>query len=367
MKTRSWLTPSLDWLLICLPLTLAFRYLGRDQHVAIFLCSCLAIIPLAGWLGRATEHLAARTSEGVGGLLNATFGNAAELIIAVMALRQGLTEVVKASLTGSIIGNILLVLGASFLCGGLRRKEQQFNDTGAGIQSTMMTLAVIALAMPAIFHHLAGASGVSVERNLSLDISLVLISTYALSLLFSLRTHRELFRGELEDNLPHTGSGWSLKKSVAVLLTATALIAWLSEILVGSVETAAHALGMSSLFVGVIIVAIVGNAAEHSTAILFAMKNRMDLSLGIAYGSSVQVALFVAPALVLLSYVLAPAPMDLVFSMSELFAIGFSVLIAGQIAGDGKSNWLEGIQLLSVYLIIGIMFYFLPELSLGIK
>ena len=364
---RNLLKPSLNWLLIFIPVAVWLEYGKPDSHIAIFICACLAVLPLAGWLGRATEHLAERTGEGIGGLLNATFGNAAELIIALIALRKGLFGVVKASLTGSIIGNILLVLGAAFLAGGLRYPTQRFNETGARIQATMLILASIGLIVPAAFHYLAGPAGAAFEGGLSLEISIVLLVTYACSLLFSLRTHKQLFSGTAplsEDPAEdHHGPPWPIGKAIGVLAGATTLIAWMSEILVGSVEQAAHTLGMTSIFVGVIVVAIIGNAAEHSTAILVARKNRMDLSLGIAIGSSIQIALFVAPLLVLASYFLAPRPMDLVFTPAEVLAIGLAVLITGEIASDGECNWFEGVQLLAVYLILGIVFYFLPETS----
>jgi Ca2+:H+ antiporter len=358
--------PSLSWLLVFVPVAIGLEYLSPRSHTLIFLASCVAIIPLAGWLGKATEHLAEKTGEGIGGLLNATFGNAAELIIALMALRQGLYEVVKASLTGSIIGNILLVMGAAFLAGGVYFKTQQFNATGARAQATMLTLAAIALIVPAAYHHLGGQEAVAQEAGLSLEIAVVLLLTYGFSLLFSLHTHKQLFTGqaaearavEEEHHQP-----WSLTKSLVVLAMATVFIGWISEILVGSVEYAAKAFGMTRVFIGVIVVAIIGNAAEHSTAILVALKNRMDLSLGIAVGSSVQIALFVAPVLVFASYFIGPRPMDLVFSPAEVLAMGLAIAITGQIAGDGESNWLEGVQLLSVYIILGLVFYFLPEIK----
>jgi Ca2+:H+ antiporter len=358
------LKPSLDWLLIFVPVAVALHYMRPDAHTMIFAAASLAIIPLAGWLGKATEHLAERTGEGVGGLLNATFGNAAEMIIAVMALRRGLYDVVKASLTGSVIGNVLLVMGAAILAGGLKYKTQTFNASGARVQATMLSLAAVALIVPAAFHYLGGPGAALKEAGLSFEISLVLLLTYGLSLLFSLHTHKQLFSGHsaeaaaVEEN---DHKSWSLGKSIGVLSGSTALIAWISEMLVGSVEQAAHALGMTSLFVGIIIVAIVGNAAEHSTAILVALKNRMDLSLGIAIGSSIQIALFVAPVLVLISYAIGPKPMDLVFTPAEVLAVGIAVAITGQIAGDGESNWLEGVQLLAVYAILGIIFFFLPD------
>jgi Ca2+:H+ antiporter len=355
------LKPSLDWLLIFVPIAGGLHYLAPDRATLTFVTACLAIIPLAGWLGKATEHLAAKTGEGIGGLLNATFGNAAELIIALMALHKGLYGVVKASLTGSIIGNLLLVMGGALLAGGMRFKTQKFNETGARSQSSMLLLAAISLIVPAAFHYLAGSAGTLQEDGLSLEISLVLIITYGLSLVFSLGTHKQYFTGHVEPELESNVDGWSLRKSFGVLAGATALIAWLSEILVGSVEQAAHTFGMTSVFVGVIVVAIVGNAAEHSTAILMAMKNRMDLSLGVAIGSSIQIALFVAPVLVFASYFIGPHPMNLVFSPAEVMAIGLTVIITGQVTGDGESNWLEGVQLLAVYVILGIVFYFLPE------
>lgn len=363
----------LNWLLIFVPVAAGLHFLTPERSTLIFVTACLAIIPLAGWLGTATEHLAERTSEGVGGLLNATFGNAAELIIAIVALRKGLYDVVKASLTGSIIGNVLLVLGASILAGGFRFETQKFNASGARVQSTTLSLAAISMIMPAAFHYLSGPGNIVREHGLSFDISIVLLITYALTLWFSLRTHKQFFTSrasaepDAEDEhakAPH--QPWSVGKSAGVLLGATALIAWISEMLVGSVEQAAESFGMSAVFVGVIVVAVVGNAAEHSTAVLVAMKNRMDLALSIAIGSSIQIALFVAPVLVLASYFIAPQPMDLVFTPAEVLAVVVAVAITGQIAGDGESNWMEGVQLLAVYIIIGIVFFFMPEPATGV-
>ena len=348
----------LDYLIVFVPIAAALHFLRPEADTWIFICACLAILPLAGWLGHATEHLARRTGEGVGGLLNATFGNAAELIIAIVALQKGMHDVVKASLTGSIIGNILLVMGASILAGGLKHKTQRFQGVAARSQATMLMLAAIALIMPAVFHELAGGSHPRAEGALSFQISIVLLLTYALSLLFSLKTHKQLFTGGAPPE--EHGEAWSLGRAAGLLALATALIAWMSEILVGSVEKAAHAFGMTSVFVGVIVVAIIGNAAEHSTAILVARKNRMDLALGIAVGSSIQVAVFVAPALVLASYFIGPGPMNLLFTPAEVFAIALSVVISGQVASDGESNWFEGAQLLAVYAILAIVFYYLP-------
>ncbi len=348
----------LNWLLIFVPVAAALSIFAPGQDAFVFVASALAIIPLAGWLGDATEQLAHRTGAGIGGLLNATFGNAAELIIAGMALRRGLYAVVKASLTGSIIGNILLVLGGSAIAGGIKHKVQKFNPVAARSQVTMLTLSAASLIAPAAFHYLTGPAGRVSEHDLSLAIAVVLLITYGLGLWFSLGTHRKYLAGPPQQPARNV---WSVKRAVLVLAVSTALIAWMSELLVGTVEPAAARFGMTRIFVGVIVVAIVGNAAEHSTAMMVAMKDRMDLTLGIAIGSSVQVALFVAPVLVLLSYVLAPRPMDLVFSAAEVVAIGLAVAITWQISADGESNWLEGAQLVALYLILALMFYFLPE------
>lgn len=354
--------PSLNWLLIFVPATIALELLQPTSHALIFVTACLAILPLAGWLGKATEHLAHHTGEGIGGLLNATFGNAAELIIALMALQRGMHDVVKASLTGSIIGNLLLVTGVSVVAGGLKFKSQHFNRSGARSQATMLLLASIALILPATFHALAGDHPRK-EHDLSLEISIVLLLTYALSLVFTLKTHKQLFGGERGKAQEGESAPWSIRKAIGILAASTALIAWVSEILVGSVEVAAQSFGMTSVFVGVIVVAIVGNAAEHSTAVMVAMKNRMDLSLGIALGSSIQIAVFVAPLLVLVSYFIGPTPMNLVFTEAEVIAVALSVLIATQITNDGESNWMEGVLLLAVYAILGAVFFYLPEVK----
>lgn len=356
------LKPSLNWLLPLVPAAILLRTFAPEDHVWIFVVAGLAIVPLAGWMGKATEHLADRTGEGIGGLLNATFGNMAEIIIAIMALREGLTEIVKASLTGSIIGNALLVLGASMLGGGLKVPIQEFNPAGARTRATQLTLAAIALVIPAVYHQLAGGAGAAREGALSLEISVLLLIVYGLALVFSLHTHTPYFTREAAEagRLEASHEAWSVRRSLIVLVGATAVVSLMAEILIGSVEPAAEALGMTEVFVGVIVVAIVGNAAEHSTAILMALEDRMDLAIGIAIGSATQIALFAAPVLVLLSYVVGPRPMDLVFTPAEVVAVGLAVLIVGQVAEDGESNWLEGVQLLAVYLILALMFYFLP-------
>jgi Ca2+:H+ antiporter len=347
------------FLLLAVPVAIVLRHADAPP-IWLFLAACAAIIPLAGLMGESTEQLARRLGPGVGGLMNATFGNAAELIIALFALFNGLDDVVKASLTGSIIGNVLLVLGASFLAGGVKYNVQKFNRTAAGVASTMMVLASFGLLVPAIFHALPEVThaDIELEHELSVGVAIILLLGYVAHLVFSLGTHRNLLNPMGEDSLAGE-EHWSTRKSVVVLLLATLFVAWMSEILVGAVEGASHALGMNAVFVGVIVVAIVGNAAEHSTAVLVALKNQMDLSVGIAIGSALQVALFVAPVLVIASYLRAE-PMDLRFSSLEVLAVILSVLLARMVSEDGESNWLEGLMLLMVYAILALAFFFLP-------
>jgi Ca2+:H+ antiporter len=357
---RFWVEP-LTLLLVFIPIGLLLE-LMHASPVLVFVASACAIVPLAGHMGRATEHLAERMGPGIGGLLNATFGNAAELIIAFMALQRGLHDVVKASITGSIVGNVLLVLGLSALCGGLRYERQTFNRTAAGVGSTLLALSAIGLLVPALFHQIVVRQQVTHERELSFDIAIILFLTYLLSLVFSLRTHKHLYIPDMPHHTPEAGldtAAWSVQRAVVVLLLATVGVAVMSELLVGAVEHTAHILGMTEVFVGVILVAIIGNAAEHSTAILVALKNQMELAINIAVGSSAQVAMFVAPILVFLSYLLGK-PMDLLFTRLEVAAVALSVWILSLIAQDGESHWLEGVQLLALYAMLAVAFYFLP-------
>jgi Ca2+:H+ antiporter len=368
---RDWIDPRrVGWvrlLLVFVPIAAALQLAGAGATWR-FLAAGLAIVPLAGLLGEATDQLAERLGPGIGGLLNATFGNAAELIIALFALFRGLDEVVKASLTGSVIGNLLLVLGGSILAGGIKYPVQRFNKTAAGVGGTMMTLAAVGLLVPALFHHLVGADianrarAPGLEHRLSASVCVVLLLTYGLNLLFSLVTHKDLYNPAEQPKAPpeHHEGGWGARKAAAILLGATALVAWMSEVLVGAVEATSEAFGLSGVFVGVIVVAIVGNAAEHSTAVLMALKNQMDLAVGIALGSALQIAMFVAPVLVLASF-LRDQPMDLVFTTLEVVAVILAVLIARMVAEDGESNWLEGAMLLMIYAILGLAFFFLPE------
>jgi Ca2+:H+ antiporter len=344
----------LDLLLVFVPAAIAVHLLWPEAATAAFLLSAAAVIPLAGLMGRATEALATRVGTAIGGLLSAALGNAAELILALAALRAGELEVVKASLTGSIIGNLLLVFGAALVAGGARREKQTFNVTAAGAGNATLYLAAVALLVPALLHH-GNDPHPETRVPTSVAISLILLALYLLSLLFSLRTHAHLFEVEAAeaDETHH----WSLRRAVLVLVGATAAVAVVSEILVASLEGAAHTLGLSRVFVGVIVVAVVGNAAEHSTAVMMALKDKMDLALQIAVESSKQVALFVAPVLVLFG-LLVGQPMDLVFTPLEVVAVGVSTGAITLVAIDGESNWLEGAMLVAVYAVLGVSFYF---------
>ncbi len=348
-------------MLVFVPLPILGKELLHWSSPAIFASACLGIIPLAGLMGRATEVLADRLGTAWGGLLNATFGNACELLIAMSALRAGLYDVVKASIAGSIISNILLVLGASMVFGGLKHKDQYFNRTAASTSATLLALAAISLVVPAVFHMSGSAPNVVNEHEdeLALTISVVQITVYILSLVFSLGTHKKLYVRESDDESEAAigATGWGIKTSVAVLAFATIMVAALSEYLVSEVETTAKVLGLTHLFIGVILVAIIGNAAEHSTAISMAMKNKMDLAVNIALGSSTQIALFVAPVIVFASFMMGK-PMDLCFSEFEVMAVALSVIILPFVATDGECNWLEGVQLLAVYIIVGAAFFF---------
>jgi Ca2+:H+ antiporter len=349
-----------------IPLAIVLE-LAHVSATVIFFTAALGIIPTAALMGQATEELAARSGPGIGGLLNVTFGNAPELIIALFALAEGLHEVVKASIVGSIIGNVLLVLGASMLVGGVGRRNQTFNATAASAQSSMLLLAAAALMMPAIFELVEGKGlpsptaelvnyGSTVE-NLSLAVAIVLIGTYVAGLFFSLRTHRDLFNPPYAEQ-EEEGFGWSVRRSVLMLFIAGLTVGLMSEILVGSISEASESVGLSEFFIGAIVVAIVGNAAEHWVAVLVAYKDKMDLSVNIAIGSAAQIALFVGPVLVIASFLIGPGPLPLVFNGFELGAILLAILIANTVTSDGESNWFEGVQLLAVYAIVGIAFYY---------
>jgi len=326
----------------------------------VFLTACLAVIPLAGLMGRGTEQLTRHVGPGLGGLISSSFGNAAELILAFIALREGHIDVVKASLTGSIIGNMLLVLGLAMLLGGWKHKELRFSRAAAESNSSMMFLAVVALVIPAIYARVSQHQHPEHIESLSLAISGILIFTYAASLVFSLRSHRHLFRPEVEPGeTPHEHHGppWSLGRSVATLLAAAVMVAVVAEFLVGAVESAGQALGLGDVFMGVVVLALVGNAAENSTAVQVAMRNQMDLALAIAVGSSMQIAIFVAPLLVFAGHLMGQ-PLGLEFTVLEVAAVMLSVVTMTLLIRDGRTNWFEGLQLLAVYAILAIAFYF---------
>ena len=341
--------------------------LAHAAPAPVFVTSTLGVIPTAALMGRATEELAARAGPGIGGLLNVTFGNAPELIIAIFALSAGLHEVVKASLVGSVLGNILLVMGGAMLAGGLGRERQRFDRRAAKAQSMLLLLAVVALLMPAISELMAGdglpapgsgATEFSADlQHMSIGVAVVLLLAYGAGLLFSLRTHRDLFNPAGQAD--HVGEeAWSTRRSVAMLALAGIAVAVMSEILVGSIQEASESVGLSTFFVAVIVVAVVGNAAEHWVSVYFAMRDKMDLSVNIAVGSSAQIALFVAPVLVLLSFAIGPFPMALVFNGLEVGAILIAVLLAHLVTHEGESTWLEGVLLLGVYGVLGLVFFF---------
>ncbi len=354
---------SLGWqgyMLAAVPLAV-LGWIFHWHPVLQFVIAGAGIIPLAGMMGHATEQLAQRLGPGIGGLLNATFGNAAELILAYFLLRDGKDVMVKASLTGSIIGNLLLVLGASLLAGGIKFRVQTFSKAAVGSLSSLMMLAVVGLLVPAMFHwsHPKGVKP-ELEHALSLGVSGLLILAYGLSLFFSLVTHKDVFRAgeeEVEDDGPKA----SIKRPVILLLVATALVALMSEILVHAIEPTSELLGLTEVFMGVVVVALVGNVAEHSTAVIVALKNQAELSVGIALGSALQVALFVAPVLVFASYLPGrEQPLDLLFTPMEVVAVVLAVFVAKMVSEDGESNWLEGSMLLVVYAILAVAFGCLP-------
>jgi Ca2+:H+ antiporter len=353
-------------LLLFIPISLAANTFHWGPLI-VFVTAGLAILPLASWMGLATEEIAVVVGPTLGGLMNATFGNATELIIALIALKAGLIEVVKASLTGSIIGNLLLVMGLSMFLGGLKFKEQTFAPVVARVNASLMNLAVIAILLPTAMHFSAPKIQVFQLQRLSMGVALVLIAVYVLTLVFSMKTHSYLYdvgiaeneeTSESDDKTGHRHRP-NLKLWAGVLLASTIAVAIESELLVESLDVATEQLGLTPLFTGVILLPIIGNAAEHATAVTVAMKNKMDLSVSVAVGSSLQIALFVAPVLVLAGWFMGQ-PMDLDFNPFELVAVIVSVIIANSISSDGQSNWLEGMLLLAAYVVLGLAFYFHP-------
>jgi Ca2+:H+ antiporter len=352
-----WLRPSVSWLLAFAPVALALEHAEASPPL-VFFAAAVAIVPIATWIVRATEHLAAYTGEAVGGLLNATFGNAPEIIIAVVALRSGLFDMVLASLVGAILANLLLALGLAFLLGGLRRRDQTYRADATRIYVSMMLLAVTSMAVPSALWRRTGEV-TPAQQHLNLAVALLLLVTYGLYVFFMLKTHRHLFAAE-GGGEGHGADGrrWSVGRALGTLVAASVLAAFMSEVLVGAAEGTGQALGMSPAFVGLVFLAVVGGAAESGSAIAMGRADRMDLAVSIAIGSCIQIALFVAPLLVLLSYAIAPRPLQLVFSQPLLVATFIGVIVAALVAGDGRSNWFKGVQLVVVYALFALLAYF---------
>lgn len=355
----------INWLFVFIPITVILEHLGHVSAPVLFFMAAVAIIPIAALIVHATEQIATRTGDAVGGLLNATFGNAPELIIALVALKAGLLDMVRASLVGAILANLLLALGVGFVTGGIRYHDQRFNPTAARAYSSMMFLAAVSMTVPSAFSRvLAPNEVIRQEQLLNIGIAILLLLAYALYILYSLKTHSSAFASlESEQDSTHHGEQWGVARAVISLLAASVLAAWMSEILVGAAEETGRALGMSQVFIGIVFVAIVGGAAESGSAVAMARKNKMDLSVGIALGSCIQIALFVAPLLVIASYFIAPQPLELAFSRAEIGSLFMAVLIGAMVCSDGQSNWYKGVQLVTVYAIIALMFYLIPDLA----
>ena len=358
----SLLRPSLLWLLILAPIAAFLDHADTLPAGVIFFCAALAIVPFAKLIVQGTEQVAVHTGATIGGLLNATFGNLPELIITMAALRAGLLEMVRASIVGALLANLLMALGFSFLLGGLRHHSQDYNPNAVRAYSSTMVLAWISLALPSAFHRaLDSEPYLGVHATLDLIVAVVLLGLYGLFLLYSLRTHPEMF-AELNTPAMHEEAGGhpSIARGVATLLVASLGAAWMSEILVGAAEQAGQSLGMSQMFMGVIVLALVGGAAESGSAIAMGRANRVDLSIGIAMGSCVQIALFVAPILVLVAPAMGQAQFQLVFSQAEMWMLFGAVLLGATVATTGQSNWFKGVQLLALYLIIAAVLYLIP-------
>jgi Ca2+:H+ antiporter len=353
----------MKFLMVFIPLAVVLDLWNQAPAALTFLSAALGIVPLAKVMVDATEQIALRTGQTLGALLNATFGNAPELIISLMALRAGLLDVVKASMVGVILGNLLFVLGLAFLVGGLRYHVQKFNRRGARIQRSVLMLAVISIVVPSAFDNFIPPEMAAQENELNVGVAVVLLATYALSLLFMLKTHPEYFAAkETEETVPDDGPPWNNRVAVAALLISSVLLAFLSDILVDAIEATAASLHISRAFIGVIVIALIGGAPESVAAVAMARKNKLDLTMGIAVGSSIQIALFVAPVLILASYYIAPRPLNLIVGNAGIMIILLPVLILSMVVSDGKSNWFKGVQLLSVYVLIALFCYFLPDL-----
>ena len=356
------LKPSINWLLVFIPTSVVLDYVHVPPPV-LFFSAALAIVPVARLIVLSTEQLATRTGDAIGGLLNATYGNAPELIIALVALRAGFPDMVRASIIGAILANLMLATGVAFFIGGLSRHTQEYNAGAARLYSSMMLISAVSLGVPSAFNRFFSPEATVYEEKLvNLGTAVVLLTAYALYLVFLLKTHPDFFESvsvsEVEHG--HDGPQWSVGRAIASLLGASVLAALMSEILVGAAEGTGKALGMSEVFIGIVFLAIIGGAAESGSAIAMARKNKLALTVGIAMGSSIQIALFVAPVLVLASIFIGPQPLELSFSRAELGTLFLAVLVGAFVAGDGRSNWYKGVQLVMMYVMIAILFYFLP-------
>jgi len=349
----------MKWMLLLVPVAIVLHHLLPDRPLLVFAFTAGGIVPLAALMARATAALATRLGPGIGGLLNATFGNAAEFIIALAALRGGLHELVKASIAGTIIGNILFVLGLSMVLGGARHGTQQYDARTARTQSTLLSLAVITLILPAAYRQVVPAPGGALQ-SISLVLSIVLLLVYAANVAFTMRSPAVAEAGGHGD--AHGAPLGNGRAALFLGLSSIGII-WLSEILVGVVEPASQSLGLSDAFTGVFVLAVIGGAAEQATALVAARQNRMELSMAIALGASVQLALLVAPLLVLLSYFTGPAPMSLEFGAGLVLTVLVAVIIAGQVASDGRADWLRGVQLLGLYVILATLFWYVPDVA----
>ena len=357
---KDFLKPNIYWLFAFIPIAVILEQ-SHASGPLVFFSAALSIIPIARLIGSSTEHLATYTGDAVGGLLNATFGNFPELIIATIALKAGLHDMVLASLAGAILANLLLAMGVSFLLGGIKFHNQDYNAASVRVYSSMMMIAVISLTIPSSFHVLAvERSAIGNENLLNINLAIVLLIGYVLYLFFMIKTHHDFFKSEGGGHGHEHGERWSRTRALITLVLASVLAAFMSEVLVGAAEETGQVLGMSSVFIGVIFLSIVGGAAESLSAISMATKNKMDLSIGIALGSSIQIALFIAPLLVLLSIFVGPGQLNLTFPRPLIIALFLAVILAGMIANDGRSNWYKGVQLIIVYFIMGMLLYFIP-------
>ena len=350
----------MNWLLVFVPVAVALDRMGASPPL-VFFAAALAIVPIASWIVRSTEQLATYTGDAVGGLLNSTFGNAPEVIIGVVALRAGLFDMVIASLVGAILANLLLALGLAFFLGGLRYRDQSFRPEATRAYVSMMLLAVTSMAVPSALHAVSAGPAPAAEGRLNLAVTIILLATYGLYVFFMLKTHKHLFATEGgQEGHGEGGPRWSVARALGTLAAASVLAAWMSEVLVGAAEGTGHALGMSQAFVGLVFLAIVGGAAESGSAIAMGRANRMDLAVSIAIGSCIQIALFVAPVLVLLSYAIAPEPLQLVFPRILVGTTFIAVIVGTVVAADGRSNWFKGVLLVAVYALFALLAYFVP-------